>query len=66
MELTGSFCNIEIVLEKPVDCSECFLVKSFRYIRTEDFFQKIFSQRNRELIDQSSDAKLVIWEYSLL
>ena len=50
MELAGCLCNIEIILEKPVDSPQCLFIKRRRDIRTEYFFQKTFAQRNRELI----------------
>ena len=65
VQLTGSFCNIEIILEEPIDRSESLFVKSFGYVGTEDFFQKIFTKRDRELIDQSSDSQFIIGEYGL-
>ena len=66
MKLTGSLCNIEIILKEPVDCSECFIIESLGNIRTEDLFQKVFTQRNRKLIDQPSDSEFIIRKYSLL
>ena len=62
----GCLCNIEIILEKPVDSPQCLFIKRRRDIRTEYFFQKTFAQRNRELIDQPSDAQLIIRKYGLL
>ena len=65
MKLTGSLCNIKVILKETVDCCECVIIKSFWYIRTKDFLQKILTESDRELINQPADSEFIIRKYSL-
>ena len=61
IELTGCLGHIQVIFKKFIDCGQCFLIERIRQIFAEDFGHKHFAQRNRELIDQTADAEVVVW-----
>ena len=66
MQLTGSLCNVEVILEETADCSGSFLIDFLRNIRAEDFLKEVLAQGNRKLVDEAPDPQFIIRKYSLL
>ena len=60
IELTGCLGHIQVIFKKFIDCGQCFLIERIRQIFAEDFGHKHFAQRNRELIDQTANAEVVV------
>ena len=59
-ELSGCLGYVQRILEELIDCGQGFLVKIIWALATEYFLDKHLAQRNRKLIDQSTDTKFTI------
>ena len=60
IKLAGCFRYIQIVLKEFIDGGQCFFVERIRQIFAENLRHKHFTQRNRKLINQTADTKVVV------
>ena len=59
-QITGGFGYVQIVLEEALHGVERIAVKRFKRALLKDLLQKRLTKRGGKLIDQSSDAEIVI------
>ena len=57
VKLSGSFGYVETVLEEFVNGNKSLFIEIVRGLAAEDLLYEHFTQRDRELIDQTSDSK---------
>ena len=57
VQLTRSLGYIQAILEEFIDGDKCLLIEVVRRFVIKDLTDKHLTQRNRQLVDQSSDSQ---------
>ena len=60
VKLSGGLGYIQAVLEKLVDGDQSLLVEIIRGLAAEDLLNKHLAQRDRKLIDQTTNSKRAV------
>ena len=66
VELAGCLRDIQTVLEKFIDRDQRLLIEIIRRFAVEYLTDEHFTERDRQLIDQTSDAKRTVCDYRTL
>ena len=59
-QLSGSFRNIQVVLEELLNGKQRFMIQRFNAAPLEYLVKKCFTQRGRQVIDQAGNAQILI------
>lgn len=59
-QFTRGFGNIQIILKKPLNGEQCFMVKGFYGATLKYFFQEHFTKSSWQLINQTGNTKIVV------
>ena len=65
-QLTGSFGNVQVVLEELIDGEQSFLIQGIDGVLFEHLGQEDLTQGGGQLIDQTADTQILIVEDGLL